>query len=342
MYAVSGRTVQSDYMHFAKFGAAARFNLATSGVPDASLADLQLDLANLVLAAPNAGRHPPLIERLADRGSSVGHAAAEALGRRARSGPASVAGLAAAGTATGLAGTARGEAHGMTIPALHDAASDRPVPYTPVCGGGAVPVCLQPAYRGFLPDVTAALGPVLSQMAGLPGAPARVIQVAVTSVRADGGNGVAFGGPVIGGRPPVLYLPLAGLPLPGEGNASAAQFVDYLRQTDGPWIVGVLVGLPAVGAQVGAGVNAIMPNPGSRHSAQLAVLGGLVRALGLAQGGPLSVQIKQGGGGTPSVTDQEPAAARRFAALPAAARHAWLMTHLAALRAGRVTLSEIP
>jgi hypothetical protein len=36
------------------------------------------------------------------------------------------------------------------------------------------------------------------------------------------------------------------------------------------------------------------------------------------------------------------AAAKRFAALPAAARHAWLEAHLTALRAGRVTLSELP
>jgi hypothetical protein len=35
-------------------------------------------------------------------------------------------------------------------------------------------------------------------------------------------------------------------------------------------------------------------------------------------------------------------AAERFGALPAAARHAWLVRHLAALRAGRVTLAELP
>jgi hypothetical protein len=36
------------------------------------------------------------------------------------------------------------------------------------------------------------------------------------------------------------------------------------------------------------------------------------------------------------------AAAQRFAALPPAARHAWLTRHLAALRAGQVTLAELP
>jgi hypothetical protein len=36
------------------------------------------------------------------------------------------------------------------------------------------------------------------------------------------------------------------------------------------------------------------------------------------------------------------AAARRFAALPAATQHAWLATHLDALRAGHVTLAQLP
>jgi hypothetical protein len=36
------------------------------------------------------------------------------------------------------------------------------------------------------------------------------------------------------------------------------------------------------------------------------------------------------------------AAATRFAALPAAARHAWLLAHLAALRAGQITLEQLP
>ena len=80
---------------------------------------------------------------------------------------AAAAGLAAAGTGVGLAGTARLEAHGMiVIPALHDTANDKPIAYTPVCSHAAVPVCLHPAYRSLLPAVTAALGPLLSEVAG--------------------------------------------------------------------------------------------------------------------------------------------------------------------------------
>ena len=33
---------------------------------------------------------------------------------------------------------------------------------------------------------------------------------------------------------------------------------------------------------------------------------------------------------------------RRFAALPPAAKHAWLAQHLAALQAGRISLTQLP
>jgi hypothetical protein len=266
-----------------------------------------------------------------------------------------VAGLAAAGTAVGLAGTDRVEAHGMVIPALHDAASDRPAAYTPVCSHGAVPVCLQPAYRSFLPEVTAALGPVLGQVAGLPGEPVRVIQVAVTTVQSTPGNGIGFGGPATGGRPPVLYLPLSGLTLPGEGNTPAAPFTATLREQYGPMIVNELVDLPASAAVIG--INQV-----GNHGAQFAVAQALDRALnlnpppppnaaGCGAGAPAGTGTGTrgsgpGAGGSASGASRAPAqmqaAVDRFARLPAAMRHAWLATHLTALRAGQITLSEIP
>ena len=114
------------------------------------------------------------------------------------------AGLLAAGTAVALAGTGKLDAHGMiAIPALHDAASDRPVHYTPVCSHTPVPVCLNPAYAGYLPATAAALAPVLTEIAGLPGAPARVSHAAAV-YRQGTGNYVSVGlpGPPLGGRPP--------------------------------------------------------------------------------------------------------------------------------------------
>ena len=103
------------------------------------------------------------------------------------------AGLLAAGTAIALAGTGRLDAHGMiAIPALHDAASDRPLRYTPVCSRTAIPVCLNPAYASYLPAIAAALSPMLNEIAGLPGAPARISQAAAT-YRQGPGNSVSVG-----------------------------------------------------------------------------------------------------------------------------------------------------
>jgi hypothetical protein len=48
------------------------------------------------------------------------------------------------------------------------------------------------------------------------------------------------------------------------------------------------------------------------------------------------------GAGPGPATGPVYAAARRLATWPAAARHAWLAAHLAAVRAGRLTLEELP
>jgi len=61
------RQMQSDYMDFAKFGADARYNLATSGVANADLSDLALSWSDLALHGPNAGGYQPLVEAVATR-----------------------------------------------------------------------------------------------------------------------------------------------------------------------------------------------------------------------------------------------------------------------------------
>jgi hypothetical protein len=215
-----------------------------------------------------------------------------------------LAGLAAAGTAAGLVNTARSGPYGVTIPALHDAAADRPIPYPPVCQDAAVPVCLHPAFRADLADTTAALAPVLAEITGLPDAPARVQQVATNGLLPEGGA-------VISGDPAVFRLPLP--PVPGESafGATLANFEQQLRQT----LVTVFVAGPG-------GLTA----RGGGTPAQAAVESALVQVAG----------VPPGTGPPPS------AAAARFAARPAAARHAWLAAHLTALRAGHVTLAQLP
>ena len=104
----------------------------------------------------------------------------------------------------GLAGTAKVIGHGGTeIPLLHDSAADRPIPYTPVCGGSAsFPVCLHPAYQGYLSQAVKSFDLVMPELAGLPGAPVRAAEVsgrALPTIVLD----QAIGNGVVTGTPPV-------------------------------------------------------------------------------------------------------------------------------------------
>ena len=251
----------------------------------------------------------------------------------------STAGLLAAVTAVVLAGTGTMDPHGMiAIPALHDAASDRPVRFTPACSDTAIPVCLNPAYSSYLPDTAGALAPLLSQLAGLPGAPARIVQEAAT-YQQDSGNGVSVrpSGPQVSGTPPVFHLNLANQL--GGPAMTPGQVASQVDATYGPQLVAEVIGdgsgaSPAQNA-VAAGLM-LAAGQGRLNTYQLAIEPSR-RGLPVAPGGPDLGQSPGVAPGTPAY-----AAAERFAALPAATRHAWLTGHLTALRAGRVTLAQLP
>ena len=233
------------------------------------------------------------------------------------------AGVALAVVGFGLAGTAKGTVlAGTEIPLLHDvdSASDRPIPYTPVCGGSAsFPVCLHPAYQGYLDPAVRSFDLVMSELAGLRGAPVRATEVAGQALPAivfqEGGNGV------VTGTPPVYEFSmdnaLALVPDP-------ALFQDGFEQDIAHAVIVGPIGrmVPAPG-----GSDTFQPDTG--NPAQRAVLNGLLQAIG-SQPYPASQSAR--------IT----AAASRFAALPAATRHAWLVANLAALTAGHLTLSQIP
>jgi hypothetical protein len=236
-------------------------------------------------------------------------------------------GVAATGIAAGLATTARLEPNGEVIPALHDAASDRPISYRPACDRATIEVCVNPAYHTDLADVTAAVGSVAREIAGLPGAPVRAVQVAIYYTASQR---VFVPGPptqvgAIGGNPPVLRLPLGALGLVGAFGLDPADFTDQVR-------------LQFVHAFVGAG-------PGAGTLAQQAVQAALLERAGV----PFAMQSRELSiDGLPSPGKSGPAtgpvyvAARRFAALAPAAQHAWLAAHLGALRSGQLTLAQLP
>jgi hypothetical protein len=224
-----------------------------------------------------------------------------------------VAGLAAAGVATGLVGTARAGPDGVVIGVLHDAASDHPVPYTPVCADPTgVPVCIHPAFRPYLAEVTAALRPALSLLAGLPGAPVRVSEVATSLVASTNQQAE------VAGRSPVYDFAMP--PTPGSLVRTAGESFTQSLQI----------------AFVTTVIGGSAPGPNGPETGDLAQQA--VETVLLRQVAPELTNDTLGPPGSAAAV----AAIGRFAALSPAARHAWLAGHLGALQAGRITLEELP
>jgi len=240
------------------------------------------------------------------------------------------AGVAASWTAYSLAGTARLTATGWQIPALHDAAGDRPVPFVPDCtsGPGGFQVCVHPAFSGYLSEVTAALDPVAAEIAGLPGAPVRAEQMASAGTWQSG-----YGPSHTAGNPPVFQYS-------GEQVGDLFGAFWGIPAGDWPdWRAGFQQGLlDSFLAEPPHPAAAVRTGPAPLGAAQQAVEDGLMIAAGSQP--PLRIG-QRGQSGGPSRA-QITAAASRFASLPASARHAWLAAHLAALRAGTITAAQIP
>ena len=241
-------------------------------------------------------------------------------------------GVAASATAYSLAGTAQlsNLTGNWEIPALHDAASDRPAPYTPVCTSAAFPVCIHPAFDGYLDAVSAALQPAAAEVAGLPGAPVRA-ELAVddalpaaagtTSVYAYSGTGAgSVGGSWFGGPP---------------GEVINSIWTQGYQQSFLFWFVS--------GPAQNASGN---PDPAQQAVADalLAKIGAPAPDLGPPQkaSAPAITQSSAAAAQAQASAAQISAAASRFGALPSAARRAWLTPHIAALRSGAVTLAQIP
>jgi hypothetical protein len=293
--------------------------------PDVSLAQL-LFMGGLLLVAGGLLGLAPAARVPGVRGLSFSAA------RRSLAVVAAVAvagGVAASATAFSLAGTATyNQETGWVIPALHDAASDRPVPYTPVCAGAAFPVCIHPAYAGYLNAMTAALDPAAAEIAGLPGAPVRA-ELAVgfalpapagtTSVYAYSGTGQGVGGAWFG---------------LSAAQAATPDWEHTVQQSFLFWFVSG----PAQNASGSAD-----PAQQAIADALLARVGALAPDLGpFTKGGAAPASSGPAGPSSSASAAQIAAAARRFESLPSAARRAWLTTNVAALRSGAVTLAQVP
>jgi hypothetical protein len=75
------------------------------------------------------------------------------------------------------AASSSADIHGIRVPLLYHAATDRPIPYTPVCSRAALPVCVHPAYSAELPQLSALINRLAAPLIGIPGAPVQADQL---------------------------------------------------------------------------------------------------------------------------------------------------------------------
>jgi hypothetical protein len=241
-------------------------------------------------------------------------------------------GVAAAAVAFSLAGTARPDTvtGGWQIPALHTAATDQPVAYAPDCtSGSGFQVCVHPAYGFYLHQVAAELDPVAAEIAGLPGAPvaARELPSQVS------GQEVLSG---ITGNPPVFEY---------TADHAGAYFGLFFGFDPVGWQQGFQEGLldAFLEAPASPGPSSGLSNgPAQLDAAQQAVEDALLAGVGSPPLGASAGHTASNGKLSEATLADIEVAAQRFGALSASARHAWLATHLTALRAGAVTLAQLP
>jgi hypothetical protein len=236
-------------------------------------------------------------------------------------------GTAAAVISAGLTAAATQTASGYDIPGLHWLADDQPVPYIPECTGTGFRVCVHPAYGTYLSDVSGVLSPVAAELAGLPGAPVSAAQIPQSSVPsrvlATGASGFTTGTGTSAKYEFMLgnVINLFGLQSDNFGELQQDLVNEFAAGTS----AACCAGTPAQQAVETALLT------------QQAVQAALLKTGG-------AVPPQQGPQGDASAPKQAAItqAAKRFAALPAATRHAWLAAHLTALRAGHVTLAQLP
>jgi hypothetical protein len=188
---------------------------------------------------------------------------------------------------------------------------------------------VHPAFGFDLHQVAAELDPVAAEIAGLPGAPVAAREVP-SQVR---GQEVTSG---ITGNPPVFEF---------TADHVGAYFGLFLGFDPHGWQEGFQGGLldAFLEAPAAPGPSTARNNgPAPLDAAQQAVEDVLLAGVGSPPLGASAGHTASNGKLSAATLSEINAAAHRFGALSASARHAWLATHLTALRAGKVTLAQLP
>ncbi len=219
--------------------------------------------------------------------------------------------LAIGGGARTIASTPEDHYYGSesTVRLLREA-NAAPTPADLVCGDGAFTVCVHPAFEPWLDDIAGEVNRVTAPLVGLPGVPSRAEQAPF----------VGYGG----------FYPQ---------SQTAVAFDIFGSQSRPRLAVDMILGcIVADCSRQDAG-----PNASHGESATAAIYRWLRQQ---AKGAPLDysdwVSIDWETGRPSSAPDPVNEAAMRFARLTPAEQRAWLEANIVALRAGELTLEDLP
>ena len=177
-------------------------------------------------------------------------------------------------------------------------------PYTLACSDAPIQVCVHPAYQPWLGELSTEVNTLLAPLVGLPGMPQRAEQVPPRGRRADATT-------------PIVYIPFS---LDHRNLYEAKRYA-----------------VDCAIFSCTADLEDIKFRDAVRPDARAAIARWLRLRIGDTPEGPYSRSCFPQPG-----QDTFCLAAERFAALDPATQRAWLEAHFADLRAGRVTLGEMP
>jgi hypothetical protein len=221
------------------------------------------------------------------------------------------------------------------------ASPSRAIAYEPVCAQRSLPICLHPAYETVLAETADLVDAVVRPLVGLPGFPTHAEQV-----RPDR-EGVAIGafefGAVVAAPDVLAILPAD----PEEEDVVEAAYVAIAAVTEqADWFLGDLT--PAQSALAHWLIDQTGWDWGDRRLAEGILMPSISDARTdeeAAAPQPLKDAVTSG---TLAPEDADGLlaeirlAADRFGALSPEAQRAWLEANFAALRAGTLTLEEMP
>jgi hypothetical protein len=188
---------------------------------------------------------------------------------------------------------------------------------------------VHPAFGFYLHQVAAELDPVAAEIAGLPGAPVAAREAPSQVNGQEVTSGTA-------GSPPVFVF---------TADHVGAYFGLFFGFDPQGWKERFQEGLldAFLEAPVPPGPSSARNNgPAPLDAAQQAVEDALLAGVGSPPLGASAGHTASNGKLSAATLADIDVAAQRFGALPASVRHAWLAAHLAALRAGSITLAQLP